>query len=422
MNKVNAIRKTSGAIMLSAGMMFFFASCDKDNDPKPDNKPGGNKAAIELSCDYFETDRVLTDDPEAPVDYIIPCEARVYAKLTVEPGVVIAFKPKAALFVEKDASLTMNGTAAKPIILTGVEKEKGLWNGVLIESIKASNSMKYVTIEYAGSQSVSHSGGVYPAGLQVIKDGDVKIDHCTFQHCKDNGLFWSSSNYISITNSTFTKNDVPMMTTGWNQIKLYNNTNSYKGNVNDYVHMQYPGISYDQKKITWHKIDVPYYITTRIYNRFDVDHAQLVIEPGTDIIMATAETHIRIMKDASITAVGTESDPIIFRGKNDVKAAWGYIHIYKSGSSLNEIAHAKIQNTGGSLGNIQAAVQLEQSSYLKLHHVDFTNNAGYAVGMLYSAAMPYPVLDYDNLTVDNNKKFCKGANGSPLADPNDPNS
>src|SRR5699024_9325982 len=327
---------------------------------------------IILDCDYFNTDRVLVDNPDAPIDYIITCEAHVTAELTVEPGVVIAFEPAAALFVEEQASLTMDGTVDKPIILTGVENEKGLWNGVLIESNKASNSMKYVTIEYAGHQSVSHSGDVSPAGLQVIKDGDVTIDHSTFQHCIDNGLYWDSSKYISITNSIFTKNDVPMKTAGTNQIKLYNNTNTYTGNVNDYVHMQYPGISYNQEKITWHKIDVPYYLTTRVYNRFEVDHAQLVVEPGVDIIMATAGTHMRIHNDASITAVGTSADPIIFRGSDDIKAAWGFIHIYKSGSALNEIGHVKIKNTGDNMANIQAAVQVDFDSYLNLHNADFT--------------------------------------------------
>lgn len=407
-------------ILFLAMLTLIAAACSKDDGP---SEPlVGTNPPIILDCDFFNTDQVLVDDPEAPVDYIITCETHVKAKLTVEPGVVIAFEPSAALFVEEAASLTMNGTEAKPIILTGVEKEKGLWNGVLIESIKESNSMKYVTIEYAGNQSVSHSGGVYPAGLQVIKGGDVTIDHCTFQHCKDNGLFWSSSKYISITNSIFTKNDVPMKTVGWNQIELYNNTNSYTGNVNDYVDMQYPGISYDNKKITWHKIDVPYYITTSIYNRFDVDHAQLVIEPGTDIIFATAETHMRILSDASITAVGTAEDPIIFRGKNGVKADWGYIDIYRSGSALNEIGFAEIKDAGGNMADIQAAVQVYDNSYLNIHDVNFTNNAGYAVGMKYAAAMPPPVLDHNNLTVDNGKKFCIGKNGSALSDPNDPDS
>lgn len=416
------IKKTA---LLFSALFIGLTACEKDNpepnDPNSPNPSTGNEPAIELDCNYFNQDRVLVDNPEAPVDYIISCEINVDAKLTVEPGVVIAFESDASMKVNQDATLIMEGTANKPIVLTGVAEEKGLWRGMLIESNKASNTMKYVTIEYAGSSSASHSGGMVPAGLQVDKGGDVSIDHCTFRHCKDYGLFWSSDKYISITNSIFTKNDVPIITEGWNQIKLYNNTNSYTGNVNDYVHLKHPGISNDNQEITMRKIDVPYYITTGGYNRYDVDHAKLVIEPGVDIIVATSGTKMRIRDDASIQATGTASDPITFRGVNGVKADWGYI-IIQSGSALNEIEHTNIQNAGNSMANIKAAVQVDYGSYLNIHDVNFTDNAGYAVGMLYSGGMAWPVLDYANLATDNNKLFCKGANGDELSDPNDPNS
>src|SRR5690554_2167429 len=209
-----------------ASLMLF--SCSSDDDGLEPDDPTVINPPIVLDCSYFgENPNVhLTDDPNAPVDYIVTCEAKVNGKLTVEAGVVIAFEPDASLRIFEDGSLQMIGTEAKPIVLTGIQPEKGLWRGMLIESNKASNVMNYVVIEYAGSSSASHSGGMYPAGLQVNADGDVTIDNCTFRHCKDNGLYWSSSKYISITNSVFTNNDVPMKTWGWNQIKLYNNTNT----------------------------------------------------------------------------------------------------------------------------------------------------------------------------------------------------
>lgn len=413
---LNKSSRFLGMVVIAATMIFPL-SCDKKNDPTPGGN--GNNEPIELDCDYFSEDRVLVDDPEAPVDYIISCEAKVKGKLTIEPGVVIAFKENASLYFQVSSSLKMEGTANKPIILTGITPEKGLWRGMLIESTKASNTMKHVTIEYAGSKSASHSGDMYPAGLQVIGNGDVSIDNCTFQHCKDNGLYWTSSNVISITNSTFTKNDVPVKIWNTNPMKIINNTNSYTGNVHDYVHLKFPGISNDGKPLTWNKVDVPYYVTTRIYNRFDVDHVKLTIEPGVEIIMATAGTHMRIRSDASIHAVGTASDPIIFRGENSVKTDWGYI-VIQSGNAANEIGFAQIKDAGNSMSNVQAATQVDWGSYLNIHDVSFTNNAGYAVGMLYTGGMSWPVLNYNNLTVDNGKMFCKGGNGPELPDPNTP--
>lgn len=416
--KLNKRSRFAGFAALAA-MIIFSPSCKKKENNGP-NGPSGNNQATELSCDFFHEDRVLVDDPEAPVDYIISCEAQVKGKLTVEPGVVIAFKENASLFFQISSSIKMEGTQSKPIVLTGETPEKGLWRGVAIESTKPSNSMKYVTIEYAGSVSTSHSGGMYPAGLQVIGNGDVSMDHCTIQHCKDNGLYWTSSKYISITNSTFTNNDVPVKTWSSNPMKIINNTNSYTGNVKDYVHLKHPSVNDEGNTITWEKIDVPYYVTTGGYNRFDIDNAHLIIEPGVDMIMATAGTHMRIRPDGSMKAVGTANDPIIIRGENDVPAAWGFI-FFQSGSAMNEIGHAEIKNAGGSMSNVQAATQIHYDSYLNIHDVNFTNNAGYAVGMLYTAAMPWPVVTWENLTTDNNKLFCKGTNGPELQDPNDPN-
>lgn len=415
---LNKSSRFAGFLAIGA-MVFFSASCDKSENTDPNGPPVGNKEPIALECDFFTQDRILVDDPEAPVDYIISCRTKVKGKLTVEPGVVIAFTEDASMNFEESASLKMDGTKDKPIILTGKTPEKGLWRGVLIESTKPSNSMKYVTIEYAGSNSVSNRGGMSPAGLQVSVGGDVTIDHCTFQNCKDNGLYWNSSKNITITNSTFTKNDVPVKAWSPNAIKIFNNTNTYSGNVHDYVELRYPGISNEGKKITWRKIDVPYYIVTRYPNTLSVDKADLVIEPGVNIITATASTSIRIWSDASIRAVGTPSDPIIFRGENNVQASWGYIFI-QSGSALNEIGHAQIKNAGNTMSDIQAAIQINYDAYLNIHDVSFTKNAGYAVGMRYHAGMPDPVITYENLTTDNGKLFCNGANGAELTDPNNP--
>lgn len=413
-----------GSLFVMVFLIIFVTACSSDDDSSggDDQNDTVLHEPILLDCDYFHEDRVLINDPDAPIDYIISCRADVTADLTIEPGVVIAFEEDASLSLREGSSLKMEGTEGSPIVLTGVEPDKGLWRGMLIESNKESNSMKYVTIEYAGSNNTSSSGGMSPAGLQVARDGSVTIDHCTFQHCQDNGLFWTSSKHISITNSVFTKNDYPMKTNGNNQIKLYNNTNTYIGNENDYVLLEYPGMDNDNKEITWHKIDVPYYITTRIYNRFDIKRADLIIEPGVEVIVATSGTHMRIMSDGgSIRAIGTPEEPIIFRGKNDVKGSWSHILIASS-SALNEIAYMNIKNAGDLTSTPSGALRLQYGAYLNVHDVKFVNNVKYAISMLYQGGMSYPVIAYDNLTLDATPLMFGNKNDNELGDPNDPNS
>lgn len=403
-------------------LLIFATACSNDDNLSEDQgeNPILTDEPVVLDCNYFNEDRILTNNPDAPVDYIINCEISVTAELKVEPGVVIAFTEDSSITIEEEGSVKMVGTSDSPIVLTGKEQEMGFWRGMLIALSPSNNVLEHVIIEYAGSKSTSHIG--FPnAGLQM-DGGKASIINCTFRKNKGNGLYVREASYETIIqNSVFTENDTPMSTWGDNQIKFYNNTNSYQGNAKDFVELIYPGIDVDNEEIIWRKIDVPYKVTTRIHNRFDVDHAKLIIEPGVDVIMSTAESHMRIRNDASITAVGTANEPIIFRGENGVKADWGYI-IVSSGSALNEIGHAKFKDAGYNMADVKAVIVVDNSSFLQLHDVEFTNNAGYAVGMNYAPGAPWPVLEYNNLSVDNDKYFCKKYNGAELSNPNDPDS
>src|SRR5690606_21342611 len=102
MNTMKNFRQTHRFTAVAVASLMLF-SCSSDDDGLEPDDPTVINPPIVLDCDFFNTDQVLVDDPEAPVDYIITCETHVKAKLTVEPGVVIAFEPSAALFVEKDA-------------------------------------------------------------------------------------------------------------------------------------------------------------------------------------------------------------------------------------------------------------------------------------------------------------------------------
>ncbi len=412
------------AVFFIASLVIFATSCSKDEEelgPEPPEPPVAVNDPIVLDCDYFTQDRTLTDDPDAPVDYIINCVAKVFGSLTIDPGVVIAFEQDAALYIESSAGkITMDGTANKPIVLTGTQQTKGYWLGVLQLSTNPANSMKYVTIEYAGSNSMQWGWlGGFCSGNAAVMD----IDHCIFSNNNGAGISIVSADAasnFSITNSVMTGNDYPLYAGEMvNAISFCSSTNSYTGNVNDYVDLKYTGVV--SEDLTWEALDVPYRIQTPIYERFDIANSQLVIEPGTEIVFATAKSHIRVLDNSSIIAVGSANNPIIFRGANDVKADWGYIIIH-SGSALNEIGFAQIENAGFNMADIKAAVQIDDEAYLNIHDVEFTDNAGYAVGMLYYPTTAPPVIDYNNLIVDNGKKFCSGVNGPPLSDPNDPNS
>src|SRR5690554_2478116 len=94
------------ATLVVAGLMLF--SCSSYDDTNPiDDDPIIELPPIVLDCDYFSEDRVLTDDPQRPVDYVITCYANVQGSLKIEPGVVIEFENHAGLRVNLKTKRTL---------------------------------------------------------------------------------------------------------------------------------------------------------------------------------------------------------------------------------------------------------------------------------------------------------------------------
>lgn len=374
-------------------VICFFASCDKESDPKPE-PPAGINEPILLECDYFHEDRILVDDTLAPVDYIIPCELAVKGDLVVEPGVVIEFEQNAGMAIDEGASVQMKGTADNPILLTGVTKSKGSWKGVATWSTHPDNMMEYVTIDYAGSGSIQH-GEV--AGLCIFADGNITLNYSTISNSAAYGLTifspsQTNDNNIVLHNNTFTENEGPCkIMAGF--INIINASNVFSGNVNDVMYIYGDDIEGDA---TWPLIDVPYKLDG---DETKVSDGVLTIEPGVEIIMAP-ENEITINHDAGLVMVGTSSQKIIIRGEKDVPGYWNHIFI-ASKNVLNEIAFTDIRNAGHVTGHPNGAVWLGYSKYLNIHDVIFSNCFEYGVSLDGRAGQPLYSLTYANLSLDN---------------------
>src|SRR5690606_769118 len=145
---------------------FTLFSCSKDNDPQPEEEV---LPPIELACDYFSEDRVLTNDPQRPVDYVIGCYANVQGSLKIEPGVVIELENHAGLRVNLNSKVyEIKGTATNPVILTGTSKQKGHWRGIfLTEAHNQNNLIEHTVIEYAGSQNLTEASPIYEGSLAI---------------------------------------------------------------------------------------------------------------------------------------------------------------------------------------------------------------------------------------------------------------
>ncbi len=376
----------------------------EENEATSPNSPEGNTAPIALVCDYFvkNPNTILKDNPEAPVDFTIDCFIRVDDKLRIEPGVVIAFDQGAGIYFKEKSSFNLEGTAEKPIVLTGKEETKGYWRGIHSKSSHQNNAMRYVQLQYAGNDA--------KAGLEINRENsNLTLEHCTFSENKNYGMVVNDDvgkdvNNISIKNCTFTKNDIPFKT-HVSRLRMFDGSNNFSGNTKDYIYLDGGILRGDA---TWVKLDVPYFLQDNFKNNEGV----LTVEPGTEIIMP-AQSWMHLSKKASLVMVGTQENPIVIRGEHDVAGFWEGLTI-DSGSPLNEIAHVNFKNAGSTTGNPNGVVRLERSKFLKIHDVVFTNCFEYGVS-LQSAAKSH--LEYSNLKLENTPKLFSDWKGEEIIEP-----
>src|SRR5690554_6109857 len=277
------------ATLAVAGLMLF--SCSNDDDTNPiDDDPIVELPPIVLDCDYFSEDRVLTDDPQRPVDYIITCWANVQGSLKIEAGVVIEFENHAGLRVNLDNKVfEIKGTEAEPVILTGTSKQKGYWRGVfLTEAHNPNNLIEHTVIEYAGSQNLTGSSPVYEGSLALRGVSGTPPQALTLNHVEISnggsvGLDFHGirkNATVSTSNLTITGNeDVPVKVSA-EMAHVFDNTSSYVGNSSDFFNITTSYYELEDQTVAWQKLDVPYLIDGRVHLKKD---AHLTIEEGVEM-------------------------------------------------------------------------------------------------------------------------------------------
>jgi hypothetical protein len=144
------------------------------NDSGPYSGNDKDAILILVSGTYLDTDATwnVTD-----ADYQFGDDLRVTASLTLGAGTRLVFDSQNEVTVGSTGKLVAVGTAASPIVFTGLTQTAGFWGGLRFDTITvAGSTLDYVTIEYGGGY---WDGNLFLAGT------------------------WSPSNKVTVTNSHF---------------------------------------------------------------------------------------------------------------------------------------------------------------------------------------------------------------------------
>lgn len=138
----------------------------------------------------------------------------------------------------------------------------------------------------------------------------------------------------------------------------------------------------------------------QICGRINVN-AELIIEPGVEIVMC-AGARISVGKDGSLNAVGTDANPIVFKGKTPSKGYWDAMD-FNSNNPANVLDHVIISDGGGSGTYYNSSVWVNDNSSAQLTFKNSTikNSKGFGFYVENGASIP----NFTNNTFSNNGDY-----------------
>ena len=321
-----------------------------NESPTVDVCPGNGR------IDVNTTWKNLVQDPTKP-DYVVCKDVTVNAVLTVEPGVVVAFKQNAGLYTGSAGILVAKGTADKPIVLTGEQKVVGFWNGVLLGSNDIRNELSYVEISYGGGSIFSNYYGE-PANLNIpgargigLAPTSIKITNCTFTNSKGHGIYVSGDGLLTgFANNKFSSNALYPIKLPASLVATLDDASTFATSNGINVIGIYGSLS-SAKETTWG----PFKDGTK-YRFLDTFYANsgLVILPGA-VFEMTSQKAVGVGTDGYLIAKGTADKRIVFTGVVKTPGSWGGILFDRSLDVRNELSYAEVSYGGGDPAYLYAA-------------------------------------------------------------------
>ncbi len=331
-------------------ILTFFA-CEDEGESS-----GGDMPVLpETIGGVYDSDLHLINrnaDPDL-VDYYVEStiEMENGAGFIVDPGVVIEFAPNTRFQLGRYSEgfsgagyIDADGTAAEPIVFKGIDNTPGAWNGIMIgcSSPDFRNILNHCVIEYAGGTNG------YAVRIEDCTNGSMgllSITNTTIRNTLGNGLESDGANVInSFGNNTFQDNSGHAILLDAQEFEHIDNNTRFLGNGTNGVvgnSQVFDGEIYGDENHIWNELDNgSYYINkfVRIYE------GSLTIEPGVEIVMGS-NTGLAPDAAAFVSALGTSSNPIIFRGVNEGIPSWDGIYIY-SKNSPNVFQYCNVSEAG----------------------------------------------------------------------------
>lgn len=406
----NYFKSTHSLLMLLVTTLLLTSCSNDDDDIVTD--PLEILPPIVLACDYFSQDRVLENDPQRPIDYVISCYTSIQGSLKIEAGVVIAFENHAGMRIEMENKLfEVNGTADEPVIFTATTQQNGFWRGLYFaEAHNLNNVIEHAVIEYAGSQPFTEMSPIYEGSLairgvsgtppqaltlnyvEISKGGSFGLD---FSRLETNATVVASNLIIT------ENNGVPAKVTA-EMAHIFNSSSTYTGNTIDFVNIVSDHYEIEATRV-WQNLDAPYLIDDRVHIK---DGGHLTVSAGSKLYFEPL-AYIQPFdgstaggSELSLKIMGTSDNPVLLTAANGNN--WGGL-FFGFTQEDNIISHAIIEYAKGDfpVGNHTntGAIYMHATPRLHVENTLFRNIPN-CVFYDYSSD-PFANLTTTNVTYEN---------------------
>jgi len=272
------------------------------------------------------------------------------ATVTIEAGTQVIAGPDSSLDVgwnTQTATLKAVGTAESPIRFCGEQGDAGFWRGILVEPNVTSNSqLHHVLISDAGAMTEA---------LRLVADIDVQ--NVQVRNSQKDGVraedFKAGSSGLSVEGAAGTA----VVLTSSNAIEHFPVGGVFKSNGSNVLAIDFDSITADAR---FRNVGIPYYQELSV----DVYKAKLTLDPGV-VYHFGADAGLEIGwngNPASLSAVGSADEPIVFDGATPTSGFWQGILIRDKVTTDSKLSNVEVRHGGGNDGfalEVRAPITLD---------------------------------------------------------------
>jgi hypothetical protein len=357
-------------------------------------------APVEIGGNFSENTTLenIYDNPDIP-DYRAISSLGINSGviLTIEAGVTIEFVSSTRFDIS--GRIVAEGTAEDSIKFTGVEKEKGFWDGISVFSDENQNILNYVVVEYGGGEA--RGFGLPKANIGVDGSDRLRIKNSTVRESDGYGLYFDGGIVQEFESNHFENNNGAPLSLTASQVSKLDNASTYSGNTNQYVEIQGSNLDETTESV-WPVISdgTPYRVSGNLSIRTGLN-----IQSG-----ATFEfnSNIRMSIDNTgyIKAIGTASDKITFKGADQSVGFWMGIQIFTNDVN-NQFDHCIFENGGSEargFGLSAANLAVDGGDRVSILNSEFNTSGGYGLFMESGSTLN----GFENNSFSNNTGFPVG--------------